>query len=867
VHFPYSLLSSPLSLRMERFILGAASKSVAACNGKRDRDSADAVPHYADTGSFKPWYPAERENSVPEYYDAYIGYPGGKTFETWKPTLQAIVLCRICGYSLKLATNETSAGKTTVHWGGFRSHMQRQHYYQCALRDRKTSPLHAKNEAALKNAAALESAIMDSDEVQIATVDDKPARKLAILIAKVPTLPISLTENVHFRAFLSSMSATDSLPGAKGVMKAVAELYAEQLKELQEKIRALTAPLVVGNEMLGRFRRVALSTDCWSDNSLRGYLAVILHAYNTTERAMVKHELAIAPFSTPHTGQRVLEYLTEVLKRFGLTFSNVMGTSADGGSNIRVLEMPIRMQDARQHYLHYCFHHRLNLVTKEAGSTLDATLEPLRAMIVKLVRSTKKQVAIDRWRKARGQKALKPILPVATRYNTQFYFLKRALELLGALQGVGYAVMEYRDYEFNTIFAQITQVLPGLRSILVIMECVEKWTVRLSTVLQTTLSLIPTAVDAIKTACQPHRGALSLSDAVEEQNRLLVKNFADKLVDSLSARFRPVFHIDAAELLDVRTIIPRLAKPNFLRSLAFTADWMVHMSMTDSPPGRTVHNQGSAAELLALMSTASAVDAAAEEYAAPTPLSAADINRDEKAKRANAIAVQLDTYRKMSEAIGTKLTIQEINHIDPCAFMVDMASTIPVVAHYAVELLSIPAAEAECERLFSLAGIVLSETRSRMLPANANKLCLLNRWLPDREQTSLAAATMKAKKATRDLVVACTAKAVTVALDAIRGGGAATITGAAAVQGGATLGAALVASLGEAVSPLDAAATSPATLQGLPLESIFEEVVEMSAEQVLEFTSTTETEGHGGHHVPADAHAIEEHFEEVPIDI
>ncbi len=191
----------------------------------------------------------------------------------------------------------------------------------------------------------------------------------------------------------------------------------------------------------------------------------------------------------------------------------------------------------------------------------------------------------------------------------------------------------------------------------------------------------------------------------------------------------------------------------------------------------------------------------------------------------------------MSAAVGKKLTPDEINHIDPCAFMVDVASHIPVVAHYALELLSIPAAEAECERLFSLAGIVLSETRSRMLPANANKLCLLNRWLPDREKTTLAAATMKAKKATRDKIAVCTAKAVTVALNAICGTGS---TSAPVVIAAGAPGAAL--------TPVEAAApgaTTPTLLQGLPLDDIFEEVIEMSAAQVLAFTSTTETEDQG----------------------
>lgn len=78
-----------------------------------------------------------------------------------------------------------------------------------------------------------------------------------------------------------------------------------------------------------------------------------------------------------------------------------------------------------------------------------------------------------------------------------------------------------------------------------------------------------------------------------------------------------------------------------------------------------------------------------------------------------------DCFDDLDFYLNLKLK-KETKEIDPCIFYSSIMSTHPILANYAISILTTPATSTIIEQQFSIAGIIMNKKRSCILPKNLN---------------------------------------------------------------------------------------------------------------------------------------------------
>jgi hypothetical protein len=98
--------------------------------------------------------------------------------------------------------------------------------------------------------------------------------------------------------------------------------------------------------------------------------------------------------------------------------------------------------------------------------------------------------------------------------------------------------------------------------------------------------------------------------------------------------------------------------------------------------------------------------------------------------------------------VKTEDGLQKLRNIDPFEHWKQMndGHSFSYLVFVARRILSIPATSSDVERLFSLAGRVISDSRTRLLPSTAERLILLSDWI--RSDETVAPVFTRQKKET-----------------------------------------------------------------------------------------------------------------------
>ena len=108
------------------------------------------------------------------------------------------------------------------------------------------------------------------------------------------SMPLSITENEHFRHFLS-VADSKYLPVCRRTITLKIE---SRVAEIKEKIKV----------SLAGADHVSVTVDIWSDRRMRGFLGVTGHVLATSEGVQLNsYLLACNRFKGSHTGERIAE--------------------------------------------------------------------------------------------------------------------------------------------------------------------------------------------------------------------------------------------------------------------------------------------------------------------------------------------------------------------------------------------------------------------------------------------------------------------------------------------------------------------------------------------------------------------------------
>lgn len=171
-----------------------------------------------------------------------------------------------------------------------------------------------------------------------------------------------------------------------------------------------------------------LTTDVWTETmQTRSFLGVTVHFFDNDK--LESATLGVYELSEHHTGEYISQMLLKTTEEWGINNSKVLAVVTDAGANmIKAVDLAF---GKKSHIP--CFAHMLNLV---AQKSLEKTqnLPQLISAIKKIVTWFKHSViASDELRK---EASLKLIQEVSTRWNSTFYMIERFLELRAAINKI-----------------------------------------------------------------------------------------------------------------------------------------------------------------------------------------------------------------------------------------------------------------------------------------------------------------------------------------------------------------------------------------------------------------------------------------------
>jgi hypothetical protein len=166
----------------------------------------------------------------------------------------------------------------------------------------------------------------------------------------------------------------------------------------------------------------AVTMDAWTSRGMHGYLGVTI-AYIDEAWTLQSSVIACAPLRTPHSGNLVAEALKRHLPH-PAKLNHVCAIVTDNGANfVRATELLTSDRGVR------CAAHTIQLVLKSV-----AKQEPMQGILECITKLLARFAHSQSRREARaGIKPLMPIVPAPTRWDSNYYVLRRFCLIYPAL--------------------------------------------------------------------------------------------------------------------------------------------------------------------------------------------------------------------------------------------------------------------------------------------------------------------------------------------------------------------------------------------------------------------------------------------------
>ncbi|KAJ4925443.1 hypothetical protein JOQ06_018174 [Pogonophryne albipinna] len=179
--------------------------------------------------------------------------------------------------------------------------------------------------------------------------------------------------------------------------------------ELQEQIR--TAPAV------------CLTTDCWTSNTTTSYMSVTCHYI--TDFKLRSNLLDCFVVAESHTSQNLAQELSRVAKEWGIQ-DKIAACVTDNASNIvKAVNDILKWNHVR------CFAHLLNLTVRSSvhQTEIQALILKVKSIAEYVRRSTVASAKLREMQLQMGQVQLRMKQDVATRWNSTYFMMQRAIEI------------------------------------------------------------------------------------------------------------------------------------------------------------------------------------------------------------------------------------------------------------------------------------------------------------------------------------------------------------------------------------------------------------------------------------------------------
>ncbi|XP_046868716.1 E3 SUMO-protein ligase ZBED1-like isoform X1 [Drosophila willistoni] len=485
----------------------------------------------------------------------------------------------------------------------------------------------------------------------------------------------SIVEDRGFIKYSKIVDARYKLPSRRHLQSV---LMMDLFKETSAKLSTI----------LEEVSSVAVTCDIWSSRANISFFKVtshFIHEFTLKTASLATRKLLDA---TNHSAQNIANTLQEVLNSWGLFDKTECIVTDNASSMIEACEL-LKIRNIP------CFAHTLNLVVQD-GLNFDDD-EKTMAIISKckaIVKFFKKNtIANEKFKMAQEKFGYSLLQETPTRWNSFFYMIQRILathdEIAVVLLSTSNAPLPFQAEEID--------VLKDLEKILTVFEEVSK---RISGGKYATISLIIPLTDVLI------RKTHTISSDVHTE---VGQKMVTVLLDSIVKRLSPYEKKTATRMATI--LDPRFKKIGFQ-----------HMSNAEQA-AHCFEN-----ELTASMNKDSSNDTNVE------PISTnKDPLFDYIGNKARSMArnTRSDAIIAKRQYLERPLSQQDV---DPLLWM---KTDFPAIKTLMLKYFCIPATSVQSERVFSKAGQIVSDRRTRLKEENVNILLFLNQnlWLTSSETT------------------------------------------------------------------------------------------------------------------------------------
>ena len=449
---------------------------------------------------------------------------------------------------------------------------------------------------------------------------------------------------------------------------------------------------------------LSFTTDVWTSGAVEAYLTLTGH-FVTADFSLVSWCLGTAAFPERHTGMNIAEKVKIMLAAFRVPERRQAALVHDQASNMQTAGDTLR-EGNDAFFSVVCAPHRLQNTIK-AGLQIPRVsnlLASARKIVTHFKHSVVGMEAIRKRQDENGEKRLKFVQDVSTRWNSSLDMMKRLLVLRPHITAVlrDSSVTKKDDKNLNlspeqyglmesligilTPFKDATTLLSAEKSVTI--SYVLHFVLELASVLETKESDSVT-VSTLKAAM--------LKDL---NTRFNFKQFDAETIEAMSSLLDPRFHH-----------MSLLARPVYEEVVDAVKERLQRLCLDDDAESSDEERDD-------------LEPAAKRKVTALERMLACKLSMDKEKKKVAPPAKR----RTVEEEFDAYLKEPEIDvNCDPLCWWKAHAETYPRISLLARKWLGIPASSTSSERLCSTAGHVTEQRRCSLTPENVNMLVFLNK--------------------------------------------------------------------------------------------------------------------------------------------
>lgn len=504
--------------------------------------------------------------------------------------------------------------------------------------------------------------------------------------------PFRVVEDVGFKQFVRALNPNYELPSRQTISNSyIPSLYEECVLRVKEIISQVSS--------------VSLTTDSWTSKTNDSFVGITVH-FIDDEFRFRSVLLKCATFDQAHTGVNLAKDLKDVAEEWGL-LKKIVLTVTDNAANIKAA---VINELGWKHF--GCYAHTLNLIVQSALNLdiIKELIDKVKTIVGHFKKSTKAtSLLIKTQQKAGVKNPLKLLQDVATRWNSTFYMLQRFTELEEAVR----TTVALLDVALPHINVEEWQILRDLQKIL---EPFEEATRAVSGQEYMTASLVIVITNSLLDICK---------EVVASPEFVVnVKLVAKKLEKELNER---VGKVEYSSTLAMCTFLDPRFKTTFFKNndaiektkknvISALADIINRKDLEHDTFGTGTNESNNDRDTST--TTVAAANLEKQKLSLWISIDKFSINNYTQTKSSTSRAI-IEVQRYMDDNLV-------IRKKDPLTWWLENKFIYPHLSMLVKEKCCVVATSVPCEHLFSKAGQILSERRTRLGNTKAQQLLFLN---------------------------------------------------------------------------------------------------------------------------------------------